>query len=194
MDLTRKELLKFLGAGSVAVAIGPAITWRSANAALVDGSITPVRLPNPLAVYSLGESFLPTGLNGEGTTREFSDNLSEYKVIDDVVVAPEFERYILLTWGDQVFPQKDDYFGYNNDHTGFVPIDEKDLAWFVVNHEYVSYPFHLLAPAAPAAPEGYPTGPAGRSFETAIGDKIGLTLPDNIDDPADETMLWGEFL
>jgi hypothetical protein len=75
-----------------------------------------------------------------------------------------------------------------------VPIDEKDLAWFVVNHEYVSYPFHLLAPAAPAAPEGYPTGPAGRSFETAIGDKIGLTLPDNIDDPADETMLWGEFL
>jgi hypothetical protein len=68
MHLTRKEFLKFLGAGSVAVAIGPAMVSRAANAALVDGRITPVRLPNPLFVYSRGDSFLPTGLDGEGVS------------------------------------------------------------------------------------------------------------------------------
>jgi hypothetical protein len=68
MHLTRKEFLKFLGGGSVAVAIGPAMVSRAANAALVDGRITPVRLPNPLFVYSQGDSFLPTGLDGEGVS------------------------------------------------------------------------------------------------------------------------------
>ena len=194
MDLTRKEFLKFLGGGSVALAIGPMITWRAGKAALANAPITPVRLPNPLFVYSQGDSFLPTGLNGEGVVGDFTADLSEYNVIDDVVVSPEFERYILVTWGDQIFPESDDYFGYNNDHTGFVAINGNDLAWFIVNHEYVSYPFHLLSPAAPAAPEGYPTGPDGRSFETAVGDKIGLALPDSIDDPSDKTLLWGEFL
>ena len=194
MHLTRKEFLKFLGAGSVAVAIGPAMASRAAHAALVHDRITPVRLPNPLFVYSQGDSFLPTGLDGEGVSGNFSENLSEYKVIDDVVVSPEFDRYILVAWGDRIFPEGDDYFGYNNDYTAFVPTHGKDLAWFVVSHEYVSYPFHLLAPAAPAAPEGYPTGPGGRSFESAVGDEIGLTLPDSIDDPSDKTLLWGEFL
>jgi len=36
------------------------------------------------------------------------------------VVPPEYERYVIVK--DRVFPNKEDYFGYN-DYTGFVPID-----------------------------------------------------------------------
>jgi hypothetical protein len=48
--------------------------------------------------------------------------LEKYTVIDDVIVPPEYERYIIVQWGDRVYPNPDDYFGFNNDHTGYVPI------------------------------------------------------------------------
>ena len=46
--------------------------------------------------------------------------LTSYSVVDDVVVPPEYERYVIVRWGDRVFPDPADYFGYNNDYTGFV--------------------------------------------------------------------------
>ena len=38
------------------------------------------------------------------------------------------------------FPNQDDYFGFNNDHTGYVPIVGSREGFLVVNHEYSSYP------------------------------------------------------
>jgi secreted PhoX family phosphatase len=64
-----------------------------------------------------------------------------------VVVPPEYERYVIVSWGDRVFPNKDEYFGYNCDYTGFVPIDGKSAndGYLWVNHEYISYPFSRFA-------------------------------------------------
>jgi secreted PhoX family phosphatase len=55
--------------------------------------------------------------------------------VDDVVVPPEFERYVIVRWGDRVFPGQDDYVGYNHDYTAFIPLegDHDGLLW--VNHE-----------------------------------------------------------
>jgi uncharacterized protein len=41
-------------------------------------------------------------------------------VLDDVVVAPEFERYLVVAWGDRVFHDPDQYVGYNADYTAFI--------------------------------------------------------------------------
>ncbi len=85
---------------------------------------TPVRLPHPLKIYQNQQSYLATGIN-KGTVLNPSPvtNLAKYTVLDDVVVPPEYERYVIVKWGDRVFPNKDEYFGYNNDFTGFIPLD-----------------------------------------------------------------------
>jgi secreted PhoX family phosphatase len=64
-----------------------------------------------------------------------------------------------------LFPNPDDYVGYNADYTGFVPIsdhdkddehgDEQGYLW--VNHEYMSYPASTLAPAIPGRLQNSPT-------------------------------------
>jgi len=53
-----------------------------------------------------------------------------------------------LLRGDRVFPNQEEYFGYNNDYTGFVPIDgtNPNDGYLWVNHEYVSYPISRLVP------------------------------------------------
>ncbi|MGH8585334.1 MAG: alkaline phosphatase PhoX [Gammaproteobacteria bacterium] len=79
-------------------------------------------------------------------------------MIDDVVIPPEYQRYVIVHWGDRVFPHADDYVGYNADYTAFLPIrgrDDDGYLW--VNHEYVSYPLSSIAPAIPAGLNGRPT-------------------------------------
>ena len=56
---------------------------------------TPVRLPHQLPIYLSNESFLPTS----GQVGDFGAPLADCKVLDDVVVAPEFERYLIVAWG-----------------------------------------------------------------------------------------------
>jgi secreted PhoX family phosphatase len=198
-ELTRKDFLKLLGAGGVAITIAPGLALESAEAQGV-APVTPVRVPHPLPIYGYRSSFLPTGLNGAGQILDPGTfELSSYRVIDDVIVPPECERYTILKWGDQVFVDEaeqitDDYFGYNNDFTAYVPIQGRKMGWLVINHEYISYPFHQYAPVAPSRPDGYPLGPAGRSFETVIGNKIGLMLPDAPVSNDDRILLYGEFM
>ena len=64
-----------------------------------------------------------------------------------MVVPPEFERYVLLAWGDRPFSNKDDYVGYNHDYTAYIPLRRNldGLLW--VNHEYTSYPFSVYSSA-----------------------------------------------
>ena len=70
---------------------------------------TPVRLPHQLPIYLTRESFLPTS----GQVADFGAPLAEYGVLDDMIVAPEFERYLVVAWGDRVFDDRDQYVGFN---------------------------------------------------------------------------------
>jgi hypothetical protein len=97
-------------------------------------------------------------------------NLLDFTVIDDVVVPPEYERYVIVAWGDRVFPSKHDYVDYNHDHTGFVPAGGSGSAGALwVNHEYVSFPFSALF-SAQANLAG-----ARTSFSEVIGFDLPIT-------------------
>jgi secreted PhoX family phosphatase len=172
-DLTRREFLKFVGASGAVASIGTLATLREAHASGL--WFTPVRIPSPLPIYATSPNWLATGLNGAGTTlpagpAEFTD---PYTVIDDVIVPPEYKRYIIVQWGDRVYPKKRDYFGFNNDHTGYVPILGNWDGLLVVNHEYTSYPFHQLSPATNTGFGNGDPSALNRTFEAATG----LTLP-----------------
>jgi secreted PhoX family phosphatase len=163
---TRRTLLKLLGGLALPGSL-PRATWASARGE----ALTPLRLPHPLPVYTQRASFVATGASvGELLEPSEDPFLEAFTVLDDVVVSPELERYVLCAWGDRVFPDADHYIGYNHDYTGFVPLDPQDregrdgILW--INHEYVSFPFSKLAPRAPLDC----TGPSTRdSFAAVVG-------------------------
>ncbi len=147
--LSRRELLIFLAGSAGAAILGDKLLNSFASGADVKTpsiSFTPVRLPHPLPIYQQHKNFLPTGIGqGEIVNASADIKLGSYNVIDDVIVPPEYERYVIVSWGDRVFPNKDDYFGYNNDFTGFIPLGKSDNAGYLwVNHEYISFPFSSL--------------------------------------------------
>ncbi len=191
LTVDRRQILKFLGAGAALFVLEPAharslMAARGANRAL-PLALSPVRLPHPLPIYEKRASYLATGL-GQGTRLAPSAGakLDAYTVIDDVVVAPEYERYVIVRWGDRVFPGNDDYVGYNADYTAFIPVrgrGEDGYLW--VNHEYVSYPLSSIAPAIPAGLGDRPTA------DLAV---LGFRLPTGASLTADERrLLLGEF-
>ncbi len=201
--LTRRQLLVFFGASAgtavLAPGLGNKIFGSNTSAAEAPLSFTPVRLPHPLPIYQQQPSFLATG-NGQGQVLNPSKDtrLNSYTVLDDVVVPPEYERYVIVSWGDRVFPNQEEYFGYNSDYTGFVPINSgkgKDKGkgrnntvangihfdgidvndgYLWNNHEYVSYPLTLAVPGydpnVPSELAGFPT-----SYPLVIGQ--GQDLP-----------------
>lgn len=140
--LNRRQILVFF-AGSVGAAVlGDKILDGFSSQAIAQTTLTftPVRLPHPLPVYQQINSFLPTGI-GQGQVLGASSDvkLTSYNVIDDVVVPPEYERYVIVGWGDKVFPNPDEYVGYNCDYTGFVPVVRSaDEGYLWVNHEYLT--------------------------------------------------------
>jgi secreted PhoX family phosphatase len=169
-EITRRQLLTFLGAGAAA-ALSPAVDRFGLGIGIGRaeasgfGRFTPVRLPHPLRVYTQRKSFLPTGIDDGTILPPAKDpSLTTYAVVDDVVVPPEFERYVIVRWGDRVFPGQDDYVGYNHDYTAFFPLHGDDDGLLFVNHEYVSFPFSFLSPETPANLAGFPT-----SFEKVVG-------------------------
>lgn len=195
-QFTRRQLLIFFGASAATTALTPTLSHKILGggnpevAEAVGIRLTPVRLPHPLAIYQEKPSFLASEI-GEGNVLVPSTNtrLPSYTVIDDVVVPPEYERYVIIAWGDRVYPDPNDYFGYNNDFTAFVPLDRRStdgLLW--VNHEYISYPFSFLAPGAPEDLVGLPT---------TFADVVGFALPEaesrSLLTAAEDRELLGEF-
>jgi hypothetical protein len=180
-NFTRRELLTFFGASAATTILAPQIeehllglgNTSTAEAVDLSLSFTPVRLPHPLPVYQTKRSFLATGLNGEGRNIAPRRNtaLANYRAQDDVVIPPEYERYVIVSWGDRVFPDQRDYFGYNCDFTAFIPANEDGSSGYLwVNHEYNSFPISQFAPDTPSDLAGLPTtGPIviGSSFPTA---------------------------
>ncbi|MDM9585425.1 PhoX family phosphatase [Nostoc sp. GT001] len=171
--LSRRELLIFLAGSAGAAILGDKLLNSFASGADVKTpsiSFTPVRLPHPLPIYQQQKNFLPTGIGqGEVVNVSADIKLGSYNVIDDVIVPPEYERYVIVSWGDRVFPNKDDYFGYNNDFTGFIPLSKTDnVGYLWVNHEYISFPFSSLVVEDSSDLKGLPD-----AFEKVIG----WTLP-----------------
>ena len=163
--ITRRQLLIFFGSSAATTVLAPGLTQtlfgiNSSDAvAVLPTSFTPLRLPHPLPIYREVSSFMPTAPGGIGTVMSASGDpkLTSYSVVDDVVVPPEYERYVILRWGDRVFPDSADYFGYNNDYTGFVGLrGSTDDGYLWVNHEYVSFPMSKVAPEAPSDVASFP--------------------------------------
>ncbi|MEC4817252.1 MAG: PhoX family phosphatase [Scytonema sp. PMC 1069.18] len=165
---TRRQLLAFFGASAGATVLAPAFGEKlfggnvsvAADTDAIPLKFTPVRLPHPLPIYTQQKSYLPTGIE-QGNILEPSPDarLSSYTVIDDVVVPPEYDRYVIVSWGDRVFPNQEEYFGYNSDYTGFVPIDSRNPndGYLWNNHEYVSYPISPVAPGTSSALAEFPS-------------------------------------
>lgn len=165
--ITRRQLLIFFGSSAATTVLAPQLTQRlfginstSGEAVVGPLSFTPLRLPHPLPVYQELSSFIPTGLNGQGTVMAASQDtkLTSYSIVDDVVVPPEYERYVILRWGDRVFPDSADYFGYNCDYTSYIPLrGSSDDGYLWVNHEYVGFPMSKVAPDTPSDLAPFPT-------------------------------------
>ncbi len=183
MELSRRELLVFLGVVGAASAVDlglPDFAMADEDSGgLLGRRLTPVRLPHDLAVYAR-PSFLP----GVGVG-DFSASLAAYTVVEDVVVGPELERYLIVGFGDRVFPNADDYFGFNCDYTSFGGRRGRNEGWLWVNHEYVSFPMSLGAPGAPAAIAKAPAPKPITSFGPSVGFEI---------DGPDQLLRWGEFM
>ncbi|BAZ52987.1 hypothetical protein NIES4103_56520 [Nostoc sp. NIES-4103] len=167
--LSRRQLLIFFAGSAGAAVWGNKILngiIGTTEAQTTPLSFAPVRLPHPLPIYQEQKNFLPTGIDqGQLLKPSANVSLTSYNIIDDVVVPPEYDRYVIVSWGDRVFPNSDDYFGYNNDYTGFIPLGRStDVGYLWVNHEYVGFPFSDLAPEAPSDLRGLPT-----TFESVIG-------------------------
>ncbi len=146
--LTRRQLLTFFGSSLAATVLAPKISSKlfGANQEIANAqtslSFTPLKLAHPLPVYQTTRSYLPLEI-GKGGILAANEklNLPIYNYFDDVVVPPEYDRYVIVRWGDRVFPNKEEYFGYNNDYTGFIPINNNiNDGYLWVNHEYISYP------------------------------------------------------
>jgi secreted PhoX family phosphatase len=159
---SRRQLLVFFGSSAAATALAPTVgekLFGGGNPNLAEAvqplGVTPVRLPHPLPIYQTSRSFLPQG-RAQGTVLPAAADpaLTQYTVLDDVVVPPEYERYVIVRWGDRVFPNPEEYFGFNCDYTGFVPVTGPNGSgndgYLTVNHEYVGYPISRFAPETPA--------------------------------------------
>ncbi|NEP46158.1 MAG: DUF839 domain-containing protein, partial [Okeania sp. SIO2H7] len=142
--LTRRKLLMFFGCSAAATALSPKIgnflgsSSEVAQAQTTGLSFTPLKLAHPLEAYQSNPSFVPFGIAGGGSTIGSGQDvaLQSYEYFDDVVVPPEYERYVIAAWGDRVFPNPEEYFGYNCDYVSFIPINgNPDDGYLWVNHE-----------------------------------------------------------
>lgn len=119
MQYNRRRFISFLGKASLGTAIIPPFLVGCGNTS------TPISLTEmpPDHLSHLRD------LSVEGLLASNEDNLLLSKGLD---------YHVLIKWGDQIGAE--DYFGFNNDFTCFIPLDDdnpKDgLLW--VNHEYVN--------------------------------------------------------
>ncbi|MCL6434208.1 MAG: DUF839 domain-containing protein [Leptolyngbyaceae cyanobacterium HOT.MB2.61] len=190
--LSRRKLLAFFGCSAAATVLAPTVEKRLfgirtdvAEAAQLP--FTPVRLPHPLPIYREQKSFLPTGIGSGSILNPTNDTrLGQYQVYDDVVVPPEYERYIIVSWGDRVFPNREEYFGFNCDYTGYVGTATD--GYLTVNHEYVGYPISRWAP-------GTPTDLVESAAFPEAGPQVISDFPtfDSAPTAENRRTLWGEF-
>ncbi len=120
MEYSRRRFITFLGRAGLGIAVTPTFLIRCGNNSTPASTIesTPQDILKRLQEVAL-QSLNPSNK-------------------DDLLLANGLDYHIVLKWGDKI--SGDDYFGYNNDFTCFIPLDENNpkdgLLW--VNHEYVN--------------------------------------------------------
>ncbi len=117
-EYNRKEFLAFLGKAGIGLAIIPPFMVGCSNADSTD------------AQEQLNEEDL------EKLKKLVLENLTASDQ-DDLLLTKGLHYDVLIRWGDAI--NSEDTFGFNNDFTCYIPLDEKNpgdgLLW--VNHEYI---------------------------------------------------------
>lgn len=122
--MQRRALLKFLALSGVLSILPQPSTTAARRRNFVEArpgqlGFTPVSVPVPVPPQM----------------RE----LSRFELPDALTLPPEYTYDIVCSWGERVFINPVERFGYNNDFTAFIPLkadDSEGLLW--VNHEYIS--------------------------------------------------------
>jgi len=199
-EVDRRRFLEFLGVTGGLAALDATLPrglflTGTAQAALddettgvfLDNPFTSVRLPHDLQWYTTNDSYLPS----DGSTLPAgSANLATYTVIDDVAVPPQYERYVIMALGDKLFPNPDEYVGYNADWNGFVPTFTADDGYLTNNHEYISFPISFDATEAPSSLKS-----VNPPVKTTALEVIGINLNLPVGATAQQRQsVWGEFM
>lgn len=118
-EYSRKEFLSFLGKASLGVVIIPPFLVGCGN------TTTPATAED-LTNEQL-EKLRKVTLEGLAATDK-----------DDLLLAKGLDYHLVIKWGDKI--NTEDTFGFNNDFTCFIPLDDNNpkdgLLW--VNHEYIN--------------------------------------------------------
>ena len=119
MKYNRRSFISFIGKASLGAIVVPPFLMSSGNS------------PSPIT----GEKIAKETLERLKKVVLKSINPSEK---DDLVLANGLHYHPIIKWGDPI--NKFDTFGFNNDFTCFIPLDDKNpkdgLLW--VNHEYMN--------------------------------------------------------
>jgi len=116
---SRKEFISFLGKATLGAIIAPPF------------------------LAGCGSTSTPT--NGEVVSKDSLETLKKLVLEglaasdkDDLLLAKGLDYHTVIKWGDKI--SNKDTFGFNNDFTCFIPLDDKNpkdgLLW--VNHEYIN--------------------------------------------------------
>lgn len=116
---SRKEFMQFLGKAYLgAVVVPPFLTSCGNNT-------------TPIATEKISKEYLQK-------LKEFTLERLAVSDQDDLLLTKGLDYHIIAKWGDKISDK--DTFGFNNDFTCFIPLDEKNpkdgLLW--VNHEYIN--------------------------------------------------------
>ncbi len=128
--MQRRKFLQFVGATTFSLFELPRISGpKCAAAEVYRGFTTFTSPPYPIPLPADG-----------GTDLTDPEKFSKIVVVDDLIVPPEFEKQLLISWGDRVGPPESPItIGYNCDHLSIVPRRGVPGEYFLtINHEYVS--------------------------------------------------------
>ncbi|WP_420553296.1 PhoX family protein [Tenacibaculum aiptasiae] len=119
MEYNRRKFISFLGKASLGVLTIPPFITSCGNTT------------TPLSKQKISEEFLRK--LKEITIKDLAPSDK-----DDLLLTDELNYQVLIKWGDKINDK--DTFGFNNDFTCFIPLDENNpkdgLLW--VNHEYIN--------------------------------------------------------
>lgn len=117
MEYSRRKFISFLGKASLATIIAPPFLIRCGNTTTPSTEEISKERLNHLKKVNL-QGLIPSD-------------------VDDLLLSEGLNYHPIVKWGDKI--SDTDTFGYNNDFTCFIPLDENNpndgLLW--VNHEYI---------------------------------------------------------
>jgi uncharacterized protein len=134
MPVKRRSFLIFLGAAAGTAAVGTALKFGQKKFSM------PFQTPEKgklVSTQSLSfkpvKSPMPLETGGIALEKQIGE-LSQFEVLDDLVLPEGYQYTVLGVWGDKV---GDSRFGFNNDHLSFVETGPNE-GFLTINFEYIS--------------------------------------------------------